>query len=314
MRRMAVAAGTVALLVLVPAASSRANAPVKDGWWSETNTGLGFSPVPAQVPAGGLYVENGFNGPVAMSALSFDVPADATVGQMTLHVTGNPIITSPPKACALTAAGQAFKAANGGPWSARPAYDCSQGDVTATVASDKSSISFAVGSLLHGGVIAVAVLAGGPADQIVFEPPGSGTLAVTPAGSPASGAPGLGVVVPPPAVTPVPAAPPVASGSPVVPAAPSTPALAPAAAPASTGPTLATTTPGRSASSPIPARRQSLVSQRASGGGNAGEILGAIGLVGLLVAYTEGYGLLGGRIRPLARRQPSRNRAAYPAK
>jgi hypothetical protein len=326
MRRAVLAASAVALLVLLSTAPARANAPLKDGWWSETNAGLGFSAVPAQVVAGGLYVENGFNGPVAVSALSFGVPSGATVGQMTLAVTGNPVITSPPVACALTPAGEAFKAADGGPWSDAPAYDCSQGQVTGNVSSDMSSVSFAVGPLLHQGIIAVAVKAGGPADQIAFAPPGAGTLAVTPAGS-ASAAPPLGsppAAVAPAAVSGGPAAPAasVPAGS-EVPAAPSSPIPSPAAASAS-DPSLATATPGTglpgtgstSLAQPSSTRLEttSSVFRHASGAGKAGEILGAIGLVGLLVAYTEGYGLLGGRIRHLARLQPSRNRPAYPDK
>jgi hypothetical protein len=244
---------------------------------------------------------------------------------MTLAVTGNPVITSPPVACALTAAGEAFKPADGGPWSDLPKWDCSQGQVTGTVASDMSSVSFAVGPLLHQGVIAVAVLAGGPADQIVFSPPGAGTLAVTPAGSGSAASPfGAGpAAVPPAAVSGGPAAPaaPAASvptGSEVT-AAPSSPIPSPAAVSPSSGPSLATATPDTG--SPAPAgpgttRRvlASAVSGHTSSVGKAGEILGAIGLVGLLIAYTEGYGLLGGRIRPLARLQPSRNRPAYPDK
>ena len=332
MRRAAPAALAVALLVLVTAAPGRADAPVKAGWWSETNAGLGVSAVPAQVPSGGLYVENGFSGPVAMSALSFDVPAGATVGQMTLQMTGNPVITSPPVACALTPAGQGFKAADGGAWSDRPAYDCSQGQVTATVASDKSSVSFAVGPLLHNGVVAVAVLAGGPADQIVFKAPGTDTLAVTAAGSATAPAP-----APPSGAAPAPTTPPpavsgsaeapaaAASGGSEVAAAPSTPIPGPAGVSIGSGPSLAipalgagsagTRSPSTPPAPPGTAHRQlaSAVS-RSSGAGRTGEILGSIGLVGLLVAYTEGYGLLGGRIRPLARLQPSRKRPAYPAK
>jgi hypothetical protein len=312
------AAGAVTLLVLVLAPSARANAPVKDGWWTETNTGLGVSAVPAQVPAGGLYVENGFNGPVAISALSFDVPAGATVGQMTLAVTGNPVLTSPPVACELTTTGEAFKPAEGGKWSDRPAYDCSQGKVTATVASNKSSVTFAVGALLHNGVIAVAVLAGGPADQIAFAKPGSSTLAVSQAGSATAGAP-----APPPVPSVPPTAPPAFIPGTAVSTPPSNPITSPATTSSASGPSLASPAPSNASTSsaaPAPAGnaaagvRSSLARSTSSNAGKAGAILGAIGLVGLLVAYTEGYGLLGGRIRPLARLQSSRRRAAYRAK
>lgn len=46
-----------------------------------------------------------------------------------------------------------------------------------------------------------------------------------------------------------------------------------------------------------------------SAGRDAGEVIGFVGLVGLLVAWTEGYGLLGGRIR----RRPGGPRDQGPA-
>src|SRR5207244_12016142 len=65
---LAMAAGGVTLLP----APAGANGPTKYGWWYKANSGLPVTPPPpAQLPSGGLAVENGFNGPTAISALTF---------------------------------------------------------------------------------------------------------------------------------------------------------------------------------------------------------------------------------------------------
>src|SRR5579875_3447979 len=103
---------TISLLLVVglvaEAGPAAASAPTKDGWWSEANVGLGVNPIPPEVPSGGLYAANGYSGPVAYSALTFDVPAGAAVGDLTLQVTGTPLITSAPVACPLVAGAAAF--------------------------------------------------------------------------------------------------------------------------------------------------------------------------------------------------------------
>lgn len=319
MRRLAVFIAACWLLVVWSAAAASAAAPNKDGWWNETNVGLGFSAAPPEVPSGGLYIQNGFSGPVAISALTFTVPAGHTAGSLTLEVTGNPVITSPPIACPLTAAGRNYKPAQDGVWADRPAYDCSA-KVTATVARGNSSVSFAAGSLLRDGTVAIAVLAGGAADQIAFDPPGPNSLAVTAAGTStaaappapaASGAPApAGSPVGIPATSPTPpaasvASPPAATGasSPpdatfgALPSSGSSPAAAPATAPNESGAPA-------SSSGAVPASQTGHGTGSSSSGTGLGRVLAIVGLLGLLVAYSEGFGLLGGRIRPF--RRPAR--------
>lgn len=322
-RRAVVALAAAALLGAAFAAPASAASPLKDGWWSETNVGLGFSAAPPQVPSGGLYVENGYSGPVAIAAVTYEVPPGSAVGQLTLQVAGQAVITSPPVACPLTVAGRGYKPAQDGPWSQRPAYDCKQAQVTATVASNHSTVSFDAGPLLQDGVVAAAILAGGPADEIAFDPPGQASLPVTPPGSSASPA---GVSAPA-GVPTVPAAPSSSPASPagagasgasqataaptssLQPAAPAT--AAPAVAPAAQGSASSAPPASSGPSRPVSAGR-SLAAASRPGGSKVGEILGAVGLVGLLVAYTEGYGLLGGRIggpgplqRAARRRRPA---------
>src|SRR5947209_13954399 len=61
-----------------------AAAPLKYGWWSATNAGAPVAPpAPPDVPAKGMYVENGFSGATAIAALTFSIPGSASVGSLT---------------------------------------------------------------------------------------------------------------------------------------------------------------------------------------------------------------------------------------
>lgn len=316
-RRLAVVVGATLALALSGIPAAHAAAPTKDGWWNETNVGLGFSAVPAQVPAGGLYVENGFSGPTAISALVIDVPSGTTAGQLTLDVTGQPVITSPPVACPLTSAGLGFKPVQGGPWTDRPAYDCSTQQVTATVASNHSTVTFDVAGLEHDGVVGLAIKAGGAADQITFDPPGPNTLAVVSPAAAAPGSPTTGAFVPPspsPAPAPTPSTVPTAPGPTgtevPAPAGVAVPAAAATAVPPAPGPVTSPLEPAASPTSAAAPHPVLSAASASSTGSRVAEILGVAGLIGLLVAYTEGYGLLGGRIRFRGSSQAGRSRPA----
>jgi hypothetical protein len=314
--------GAPACLWAVPA---NAAAPEKHGWWTVTNTGFGVAPpAPPQVPSGGLYIENGFTGPTAISALTFQVAAGDEVGSITLKVAGNPVITSPPIACPITAAGQNYKPAQGGPWSEVPAYDCTKSQVTGTVSSDSTTVTFAAGPLLENGTVAAVIKAGGSADQVAFDQPGPDALAVTPAGGPSGGVTGVPAGSPATqgASSPVGIGDNGSSGSPA-PAAPSSPlSLIPAAPAAGTPPALASGAPsavsptGGSVTGPpsasAPTARQRTQLSRATGSGSSvrkdlAEAIGIAAVLAALVAYSEGFGLLGGRInRPAARQRATR--------
>lgn len=314
--------GSSAGLWAVPA---HAAAPAKDGWWTVTNTGFGVAPpAPPQVPSGGLYIENGFTGPTAISALTFQVGAGDEVGSITLKVAGNPVITSPPVACPITPAGQNYKPAQGGPWTEAPAYDCTKSQVAGTVSSNSTTVTFAAGPLLENGTVAAVIKAGGTADRVAFDQPGPDTLQVTPAGEPSGGATGA------PAGTPADqgASSPVGTGDngsfgSAAPAAPSSPlSLIPAAPAAGTPPAIApgvpsgvspTGSPGTgSPSGSAPTARQLTQLSHSTGSGSSvrkdlAEAIGIAAVLAALVAYTEGFGLLGGRIdRPSARQRPAR--------
>jgi hypothetical protein len=286
-----------------------AASPVKYGWWTVTNTGLGFGAPAPQVPANGLYIQNGFTGPTAISALTFQVEPGSAVGAITLKISGTPVVTSPPVACPITAAGRNYKAEQAGAWSDAPAYDCNKAKVTGTVSSDNTTVTFDSGPLLDNGTVAAVILAGGNADQIAFNPPGPDTLAVTPSGGAADTGGGLPAGSPSPAPAGSPAGipgtgeanfPTGAAVSPV-PALP-VPAAGPALAPSASVP---------QASSAVGAPRVTprLVTPVRHGSGSVvrkdlAEAFGITALLAALVAYSEGFGLLGGRIN----RQPRQPR------
>lgn len=292
-------------------APAKAAPPLKDGWWTVTNAGLGFAPPAPQVPADGLYIQNGFTGPVAISALTFQVDQGGAVGAVTLKISGTPIITSPPVACPITPGGLNYKPAQGGPISDAPAYNCSKSQVTGKVSSDNTTISFDAGPLLDNGTVAAVVLAGGSADQIAFNPPGPDALAVTPA----SGPNGVGGGAPPGAPAGQPAGIPAGINDNSAFGTGSAAAPVPAAPVAGLPPTLSPGPAAGSSQSASPssgsAPRTARLPARSSGSGSSArrDLAEAIGIaagLAALVAYSEGFGLLGGRIdRPGPRQRPT---------
>jgi hypothetical protein len=331
LRRRLLLLGVAALLgcasVCLWTSPANAAAPVKDGWWTETNQGIGFAPpAPPQVPSGGLYIENGFTGPTAISALTFQVNPGDSVGSIALKIAGNPVITSPPVACPITAAGQNYQPAQGGAWGDAPAYDCTKAQVTGKVSSDNTTVTFDAGPLLDNGTIAAVIKAGGNADQVAFNAPGPDTLTVTPgggSGGDTSGAPSgspagetsgqpIGVGSGSGATGASPVAP--VSGLSSLPAfgATATPPALAAGAPAGVTPSTQAgggqIGPG-SRSSSGPQRLAFRTSGSTSGSGSSvrkdvAEVIGVAAVLAALVAYSEGFGLLGGRIDRPARRQP----------
>lgn len=224
--------GLGAGLQLVAALPADAAAPSIYGWWSQAGVaGVGPAPQP-DVPSDGMFVQNGPTGAIAISALQFSLQPGVTVGQLTLNITGQPVITSPPIACPATAA---FQPAEGGSWSDHPHYDCST-PVTGSVNAASTQVQFQVARFASGQSLSVVVLAGGSADRVAFTKPGPDALAETSSAlaGPADGFTNPALVippvpvpvpqfsfVPPVAVNPVPVAPPVAA----LPAPPRAPAI-----------------------------------------------------------------------------------------
>ncbi|HEV3226206.1 MAG TPA: hypothetical protein VGZ52_05210 [Acidimicrobiales bacterium] len=291
MRRLI--AGFVAVLgtgVLLFAGPSQADAPRAYGWWYAANLGLPVAAPPPSAPGDGLYIENGVTGPTAFSALSFTVPSGAAIGRLSLHVAGSAMLSQAPIACPLQSA--SFKPAQGGAWSERPAYDCQKAQKTATMDASKSTLTFDVSPFLRDGTVAFAILASGPLDHAGFDKPGPDTLTVTNAGAPPSAAPAIGFATTPNG----------SSGN-VVPSAGFTApgglsATTTAGAPTTGAPTAPAATPptGTAASSPFATIATPTPPWRT----NVARVAGIAALLLVLIAWSEGYGILGGRIQPLS--------------
>ena len=337
-RRALVASAALGLAAMgtwfAAAGPAHADAPVKDGWWTDLDQGsLDGSPA-LGVPSGGLQVSNAASGPSAISAVTFNVPDGSTVGNLKLSIAGNPVISSPPVACAVAANSLGYQPAQGGPMSAAPAYDCTT-TVTATVDSGNTTATFAAQKFQANGQVAMVILAGGPADSITFNKPDDSALTFTPPPADTSGSgagstggvpadSGTGAVAPtsPSSASPAPAAP-VASSSPSVapssgsstpvaagpltastPSAPldtsASPSVAPlpssSAAPAAAAPAA----PANAASGSKAVRAKPASSTHpAAGRKSVASVLGIAAVLAALVAYSEGYGILGGRVRSI---------------
>ncbi|MGH2692565.1 MAG: hypothetical protein ACRDHM_08700, partial [Actinomycetota bacterium] len=160
--------------LLVTAQPKSGMEPSVYGWWSQTSVGVVGSPEP-DVPEGGMLVQNLFTGPTAISALRFSLPDDATANQLSLAVSGTPVISQPPFACPATTG---FASSDGGAWADRPEYDCEQ-SVPGVISADGTHIEFAIGRLAEKRSLSVVILATGPTDHIVFAKPSTDTLTVS---------------------------------------------------------------------------------------------------------------------------------------
>lgn len=195
--RLAFAAGIGGVSIAGFSGPASAEAPTVQGWWASTNPG-GLPvepPAPPDVAADGLLVQAGPSGPSAYAALVYDLDTGATAGALTLRVGGSapPSPSAKLVLCALKDA--SFSAAQGGPMSDAPAYDCKR---TASAALDGSSFTFQVAGLVSDGELAVAVLPGDATTRVALAGPGASSLTVTGGSS--------GVVTTVPADDPAPAA------------------------------------------------------------------------------------------------------------
>jgi hypothetical protein len=292
---VAVAVAAAATL-LASAPSGWADAPSAYGWWNEANAGLPVPPpAPPSVPPDGLYVANGISGPTAIAALTVPVPSGAAMGPLVLHVAGSPLMTQPPVACPLRSS---FKPAEGGAWTDRPTYDCAQAQKVGSVDSAKTTVTFDASPFLRGGAVAVAILAGGPTDQVAFVKPGTDTLATSnvPGAVPAADVP-----APPPADAASPLGSEAASALPALDTGAAS-ALPPLAGPVAPGslPSVAPSRGGTAATGGTFSQVGTVGSSHSGWRSRVGGVLGGIAVLLALVAWNEGYGLLGGRVRNLA--------------
>jgi hypothetical protein len=178
MRRLLLALAVTGVLAFAPAAS--AEAPVTQAWWW---SGSAIPSAPPDVPADGLLVQGGPSAPTAYAAVRFEVPGTATVGALTLHLSGTATPNSALKLCRIEAT---FEPVQGGDLAKAPAYDCRD---TATGAVQSDRVTVDASQFVDDGVVMIALLPVGAADRMVFAKPGTDALEVH-LSSDASGAAG----------------------------------------------------------------------------------------------------------------------------
>ena len=294
---------------MASAPSGWADAPSAYGWWYEANAALPVPPPPPPgVPPDGMYVANGVSGPSAIAALSVPVPSGAGIGPLVLHIAGSPLMSQPPFACPLRST---IKAAEGGAWSDRPKDDCVHAEKVGTVDAAKTTVTFDASPFLRDGAVGVVIFAGGPTDQVAFNKPGNDTMKVTTTpGAVATGPADAGVAAAP-SVGDVGTSAPLGVAAPVLPfGSVGPPAVAnPSAGPAATAGTAGPRTGPATALGSVGA----VATKRSGWRVDVGELVGAAAVVAALVAWSEGYGLLGGRVpslaSPLTSRSARRSRA-----
>ena len=145
----AVAAGAT-LASTGPQASS-----VESGWWN--TAAVGPLAVPSATPSGQLQVSNGFNGPLAFSAVRFTIPSSIVPpSQLTLQLatTGTTIGTPAVSACPTTSK---WKSGDDQPASAAPGYDCRTEHQAAASAHGSESWTIPAGWAVHG-VVSIALV------------------------------------------------------------------------------------------------------------------------------------------------------------
>jgi len=191
-RRLALAAAA-AVVLLCGAGTASADAPSRTGWWTATSVGApagAGAPAPPDVPAGGLLVQGGSDesSPVAIAAITYDLPTDSSVGKLVLHVAAGSGTTPNSSLALCPLRDPDFTQAQGGAMSDAPKYDCAH-QVVAGPSGDGSSYTFSVAGLRAGDAVAVAILPASPAARVVLSPPAANSLAVTELTAPDAGVP-----------------------------------------------------------------------------------------------------------------------------
>jgi hypothetical protein len=182
-RRLAAALAALSVSCLVfalVAGPAGAQTAPEQGWWTSITLGNGINPTATGVPTGDLLVESEVNSkPEAFAALAYQLPGGDVPGTLTLGIAPAPAATTPDatlEICPLTS--PVFTAADGGPSSAAPAYDCTS-HVTAAPESSGSAYQFNVAGLESNGTLAVAILPTSATDRVVFSAPSDSSLTVS---------------------------------------------------------------------------------------------------------------------------------------
>jgi hypothetical protein len=176
-----VALGTIAVALALSASPVNADAPEQTGWWFELQTKTLPVPLPSPpvVPAGGLFVQQGPQGPTAYGALRYRA-LDAASAILTLAAAqgSTTSLGTPLEACPTSSAWQQ-PASEPGNWEDAPKYGsvCTPGRIS----SDGKFVAFAFdSSFFKGGTLDVAIvpIEGASPFAIAFDKPAGDSLAV----------------------------------------------------------------------------------------------------------------------------------------
>jgi hypothetical protein len=158
-----------------------ADAPQQAGWWFELQTKTLPAPLPAVpvVPDGGLFVQQGPQGPTAYGALRYRV-TDAETGLLTLAAAqgSTTSLGAPLQGCATSSSWQQSPTAPGN-WEDAPKYGnpCSPGRIS----TDGKFVAFAFdSSFFKNGLLDVAIVPidGASPFAIAFDKPTADSLAI----------------------------------------------------------------------------------------------------------------------------------------
>ena len=178
-----IAIGVCALGLVLSASPVQAEAPSKTGWWFELQskslpTAL---PAPPVVPDGGLYVQQGPNGPVAYGAVHY-MATDAVSATLTLKTapgSTTQLPTTAIQACVTSSSWNPPKQSPGA-WEDAPKYGapCTPGKI----ATDNSAVAFFFNApffTTSGLDVAIVPIEGSNPFTLTFDKPAFDSLSVT---------------------------------------------------------------------------------------------------------------------------------------
>lgn len=318
--------------LLLPNAGS-ADEPARQGWWWQANPGNGAPapPGPPDVPGDGLYVQGGPSGPVALSAVQFELADGQKPATLTLHlipaqnaVTGAapapapapvPVPGQPPapapapapdgtasplpppgvQACVI--ASGTINAEQGGPMADAPdTTGCTP--IPGTVDATAGTATFNLSSVTTtGSTLALAILPASATDRAAFSHPGSDALMVDASPADTSADTSTDSSFSPSTETATAPADSSATAS-----LPSSGSLDYVPGQASTGAPTVAPAPSTAAPAAAPSARPTVRTRPAvlaSPANSTATRVGQLAALGLVVAalmsYSRGYGLLGGK-------------------
>jgi len=178
--------GVCALALVFTAPPVRAEAPSQTAWWFELQSKSLPAPLPnvPVVPDGGLYVQQGPNGPSAYGALHYTA-SDASKATLTLiAASGSTTSLGAPVQACVTSTKWTTPKQEPGAWEDAPKYGnpCTPGKI----ASDGSAVAFLFDSqFFKNGELDVAIVPtdGAPPFSLAFNKPSDQSLALTAAPS-----------------------------------------------------------------------------------------------------------------------------------